>query len=276
MPLWDSILWKIQMNQSIHSLWVMQIQPCPRQPWSAPVTSWSVAGAGSGTLRCPAGRWRLCAASSWARRATRPTGPCCASSTSATCSTSRRTCPTCSRPTPPSTTCSCPSRTTGPRTCSSTFPAPSPSLVSFWLLSPPFFNRILDKGFPQKCSSCRTPNLLLTNLFSADDARQSGCGVLVHCLAGISRSVTVTVAYLMSTLSLSLEDAYELVKRHKPNIAPNLNFMGQLLDFERRLYGENVPPPVSGLQVQGFSAEFEFKEGGREGRKEGKEEREKK
>lgn len=81
-----------------------------------------------------------------------------------------------------------------------------------------------------------------------DEARRNGCGVLVHCLAGISRSVTVTVAYLMSTLSLSLEDAYELVKRHKPNIAPNLNFMGQLLDFQRRLYGENVPPPVTGLQ----------------------------
>uniref|UniRef100_A0A915HZF6 protein-tyrosine-phosphatase n=1 Tax=Romanomermis culicivorax TaxID=13658 RepID=A0A915HZF6_ROMCU len=74
-----------------------------------------------------------------------------------------------------------------------------------------------------------------------DEARQKNCGVLVHCLAGISRSVTVTVAYLMRTLSLSLEDAYDLVKDHKPNIAPNLNFMGQLLHFQRDLYGENVP-----------------------------------
>lgn len=57
----------------------------------------------------------------------------------------------------------------------------------------------------------------------------------MHCLAGISRSVTVTVAYLMQNLSLSLNDAYDFVKRKKSNISPNFNFMGQLLDFERTL-----------------------------------------
>lgn len=38
-----------------------------------------------------------------------------------------------------------------------------------------------------------------------------------------------------------MEDAYDRVKSHKPNIAPNLNFMGQLVDYERDLYGENAP-----------------------------------
>ncbi|XP_029457505.1 dual specificity protein phosphatase 6 isoform X2 [Rhinatrema bivittatum] len=61
------------------------------------------------------------------------------------------------------------------------------------------------------------------------------CGVLVHCLAGISRSVTVTVAYLMQKLNLSMNDAYDIVKTKKSNISPNFNFMGQLLDFERTL-----------------------------------------
>uniref|UniRef100_A0A4W3HTB4 Dual specificity protein phosphatase n=1 Tax=Callorhinchus milii TaxID=7868 RepID=A0A4W3HTB4_CALMI len=68
-----------------------------------------------------------------------------------------------------------------------------------------------------------------------DEARAKHCGVLVHCLAGISRSVTVTVAYLMQKLNLSLNDAYDFVKRKKSNISPNFNFMGQLLDFERTL-----------------------------------------
>uniref|UniRef100_S4RGY1 protein-tyrosine-phosphatase n=1 Tax=Petromyzon marinus TaxID=7757 RepID=S4RGY1_PETMA len=68
-----------------------------------------------------------------------------------------------------------------------------------------------------------------------DEARNKQCGVLVHCLAGISRSVTVTVAYLMQKLSLPLNDAYDFVKHKKSNISPNFNFMGQLLDFERRL-----------------------------------------
>lgn len=73
-----------------------------------------------------------------------------------------------------------------------------------------------------------------------DEARSKQCGVLVHCLAGISRSVTVTVAYLMQRLNLSLNDAYDFVKRKKSNISPNFNFMGQLLDFERTL-GLNSP-----------------------------------
>ncbi|XP_015227731.1 dual specificity protein phosphatase 6 [Cyprinodon tularosa] len=68
-----------------------------------------------------------------------------------------------------------------------------------------------------------------------DEARGQKCGVLVHCLAGISRSVTVTVAYLMQKLNLSMNDAYDIVKMKKSNISPNFNFMGQLLDFERTL-----------------------------------------
>ncbi|XP_028669410.1 dual specificity protein phosphatase 7-like [Erpetoichthys calabaricus] len=68
-----------------------------------------------------------------------------------------------------------------------------------------------------------------------DEALSQNCGVLVHCLAGVSRSVTVTVAYLMQRLNLSLNDAYDFVKRRKSNISPNFNFMGQLLDFEKTL-----------------------------------------
>jgi len=69
----------------------------------------------------------------------------------------------------------------------------------------------------------------------ADEARQVQCGVLVHCLAGISRSVTVAVAYLMSSMCLSLDDANEQVKKCRPYASPSLNFMGQLLEFESSL-----------------------------------------
>lgn len=73
---------------------------------------------------------------------------------------------------------------------------------------------------------------------STDEARTSQKGVLVHCLAGISRSVTITVAYLMSRQNMSLNEAYDHVKLCKPNISPNFTFMGQLLDFEKNLSGE--------------------------------------
>ena len=70
--------------------------------------------------------------------------------------------------------------------------------------------------------------------FFADEARSKNVGVLVHCLAGVSRSVTFTLAYLMFKLHLSLNDAFDFVRRRKGNIAPNFTFLGQLLEFERQ------------------------------------------
>ncbi|GFR88912.1 dual specificity protein phosphatase [Elysia marginata] len=90
-----------------------------------------------------------------------------------------------------------------------------------------------------------------------DEARDKQEGVLVHCLAGISRSVTVTVAYLMSREKMSLNHAYDHVKRCKPNISPNFTFMGQLLDFEKCLNhsGQYSKPSSQGGQQQGNNNE---------------------
>lgn len=54
-------------------------------------------------------------------------------------------------------------------------------------------------------------------------------------MAGISRSVTLTIAYLMAHFNMSMQDAYQYVKDKRPAISPNLNFMGQLVEFEREL-----------------------------------------
>uniref|UniRef100_H3A1W0 protein-tyrosine-phosphatase n=1 Tax=Latimeria chalumnae TaxID=7897 RepID=H3A1W0_LATCH len=62
--------------------------------------------------------------------------------------------------------------------------------------------------------------------FIVYEALSKKCGILVHCLAGVSRSVTVTVAYLMQKLNMSLNDAYDHVKKKKSNISPNFNFLG--------------------------------------------------
>lgn len=42
----------------------------------------------------------------------------------------------------------------------------------------------------------------------ADKVRESSGCVLVHCLAGVSRSPTVAIAYVMRHLGLSSDDAY--------------------------------------------------------------------
>ncbi|GFP83979.1 dual specificity protein phosphatase 1 [Phtheirospermum japonicum] len=66
-----------------------------------------------------------------------------------------------------------------------------------------------------------------------DEAKTSGRGVLVHCFAGKSRSVTVVVAYLMFKNGKSLSEAMGYVKLKRPVASPNSGFMLQLEEYEK-------------------------------------------
>ncbi|KAJ8281639.1 hypothetical protein COCON_G00041580 [Conger conger] len=87
-----------------------------------------------------------------------------------------------------------------------------------------------------------------------EEAHQGGRGVLVHCQAGVSRSATIVIAYLMKHTLMTMTDAYKYVKSRRPVVSPNLNFMGQLLEFERDLNSGVTPriltPKLSGLETQ--------------------------
>ena len=84
--------------------------------------------------------------------------------------------------------------------------------------------------------------------------------MLVHCHAGVSRSATVCMAYVMKTLSYDLRSSYDFVKRKRSCVSPNLHFMGQLLEFERRLGVHSSSRPNVGSLPIGLSCVEEERE----------------
>mmetsp|Transcript_33864 Transcript_33864/g.82087 ORF Transcript_33864/g.82087 Transcript_33864/m.82087 type:complete len:98 (-) Transcript_33864:247-540(-) len=65
-----------------------------------------------------------------------------------------------------------------------------------------------------------------------DSARANGKRVLVHCQAGISRSSTIIIAYLMSREGMSYEVARSHVATCRPMIRPNWGFAKLLMRLE--------------------------------------------
>lgn len=78
-----------------------------------------------------------------------------------------------------------------------------------------------------------------------DCVRRAGGRVLVHCEAGISRSPTICMAYLMKTMKLCLDEAFDYIKQRRSIISPNFSFMGQLQQYELEVISSTPSTPVA-------------------------------
>lgn len=86
--------------------------------------------------------------------------------------------------------------------------------------------------------------------------KQEGGKVLVHCEAGISRSPTICMAYLMKTQRLRLEEAFDAVRQRRAVVSPNFSFMGQLLQFETEVLASASDSNTENDNEQHKSDEF--------------------
>ncbi|XP_029683772.1 dual specificity protein phosphatase 22-B isoform X2 [Takifugu rubripes] len=64
------------------------------------------------------------------------------------------------------------------------------------------------------------------------ESRLKGEGCLVHCVAGVSRSVTLVVAYIMTVTGRGWVESLAAVRSARPCAGPNLGFLRQLEEFE--------------------------------------------
>ncbi|KAF9541779.1 hypothetical protein EC957_002679 [Mortierella hygrophila] len=77
-------------------------------------------------------------------------------------------------------------------------------------------------------------------------AASKDSAIYVHCKAGKSRSVTATIAYLISHLQWPLNKAYQHVLTNRPCMCPNLGFVAALIEMEKHILGADH---ARGLQL---------------------------
>ena len=139
-------------------------------------------------------------------------------------------------------------------------------------------SRTLEDCFPEKLKYHRIAikdsfgEPLLTNLESSynfiKDTIDNNEKVLVHCYGGISRSAAIVIGFLMKYESRVLMDVYKEVKDIRSVISCNLDFMGQLMMYEKsnledmirtRAYFLSQDNPYNSMDDNWLLAESEIK-----------------
>jgi len=68
-----------------------------------------------------------------------------------------------------------------------------------------------------------------------DNGLAAGGGVLIHCMAGVSRSSTIALSYLMKKFNMDSKKALRHVKSIRSIVEPNEGFQKQLQHYEKIL-----------------------------------------
>ncbi|KAI8810848.1 hypothetical protein BJ742DRAFT_160920 [Cladochytrium replicatum] len=105
-----------------------------------------------------------------------------------------------------------------------------------------------------------SPNENISLLFERtnaiiDYAREHNERVLVHCHAGVSRSATVVLAYLVMRCGMSLKDAWEVTYRSRPIVRPNEGFAKMLVQMEKEARADRRKREEGGLEDVGAAVQ---------------------
>ena len=68
-----------------------------------------------------------------------------------------------------------------------------------------------------------------------NEHRTNGRSVLVHCMAGVSRSAAIVIGYIMKYHDMDLEKAFKFVRGKRSCIQPNHGFIEQLTAYQKQI-----------------------------------------
>jgi protein-tyrosine phosphatase len=78
-----------------------------------------------------------------------------------------------------------------------------------------------------------------------DSALRSKGNILVHCSAGISRSPTLVLAYMMKKNHWTLEEAFDKMRKLRQIVDPNVSFIVQLKEWEKYVMSTTVTNEIN-------------------------------
>lgn len=78
------------------------------------------------------------------------------------------------------------------------------------------------------------------NDFINDALFESNGKVLIHCMAGRSRSATILAAYIIETYGMDVDNVLNLLKNKRKIVEPNSSFVKQLHEYYKNKYINNA------------------------------------
>jgi protein-tyrosine phosphatase len=99
--------------------------------------------------------------------------------------------------------------------------------------NPEFKHEIIDIEDSSDEENVKKMKACLTSVLpSIHESIINGKRVCVHCKAGVSRSATVVIAYLMKYEKMNWHEAIQRVRELRPIICPNKGFLQILKEFD--------------------------------------------
>lgn len=115
-------------------------------------------------------------------------------------------------------------------------PPGTAAVLNLCEIEDPYAGRVICQWSPIR-DAAPAPSLhwLREQVHFVAEQRRADRTVYVHCLAGVSRSGLVVVAYLMQERGWKRDEALAFVRRGRPSARPNPAFMQLLSEWEQAL-----------------------------------------